>query len=154
MKAIFAAHGAPNFDHRHLPAFESHDSASMGELRFPRNIIVVALMAGNTHGFWWLVAGGRFSYGLRVAGFAAKIGPIRNPKFKPSVSCFLFSVLCLLFSVFCSLSSVFCSLSSVLCFRSSAAPGYEPAAAYSPASARHVHGPVDRRICWLQSQTE
>ena len=82
-------------------------------------------MAGNTHGFWWLVAGGRFSYGLRVAGFAAKTGPIRNRNIPHSA-----------FPIPNS--------------NSSAAAGYEPAAAYSPASARHVRVPVDRQICWLQ----
>jgi len=49
IEAIFSAHGAPDFDHRHLPALESHDSASMGELRFPCDKIVVTLVAGDGH---------------------------------------------------------------------------------------------------------
>ena len=49
-EAIFSTHGAPDRDHRHLPAFESHDSAPMGELRFPCDIIMVTLVAGDGHG--------------------------------------------------------------------------------------------------------
>ena len=134
-EAIFSAHGAPDFYHRHLPAFESHDSAPMGELRFPCNIIMVTLVAGNTHGFWWLVAGLWFqvigcwwlvpSYLLRVASCGFRGEKRTNPKSKHSA-----------FPIPNSYSS--------------AAPGRGPAAAYSPASARHVRDPVDHRIYWLQ----
>ena len=49
-ETLFSGHGAPDFDHRHLPAFEPHDSATMGKLRFPCDIIMVTLVAGDGHG--------------------------------------------------------------------------------------------------------
>jgi len=58
-KALFSAHGAPDYYQRHLLAFESHDSAPMGELRFPGDIIMVTLVAGDGHGagYWFLATG-------------------------------------------------------------------------------------------------
>jgi len=105
IKAFFSAHGKPDFDHRHLPALESHDSASMGKLRFPCDIIVVTLVAGDGHevGYGSLVSGccGRPSYGFRVACYATKIRPIRNPQSQIPNRNLLSSVLCNLSSVFC-----------------------------------------------------
>jgi hypothetical protein len=74
-KALFSAHGAPDHYQGHLLAFESHDSAPMGELRFPGDIIMVTLVAGDGHGagYWFLATGCWLRvvcYGLRTAGCA------------------------------------------------------------------------------------
>ena len=50
-KTAFSVHGAPHFNHRHLPAFESHDPASMGKLRIPGDIIMKTFVAGDVHVF-------------------------------------------------------------------------------------------------------
>jgi len=131
-------HGTPDLNHRHPPAFESHDSASMGELRFPCDIIMVTLVAGDGHGAGKngiRFRGKRFkvlgsvaqgirhkAQGTRRSWRAIRCFGLLNPKSKPSDICFL----------------------------SNADPGYALANAYSPACARHVHDPVDHRICWLQ----
>jgi len=43
-------HGTPDLNHRHPPAFESHDPASMGTLRIPCDIIMKTFVAGVGHG--------------------------------------------------------------------------------------------------------
>jgi len=63
-------HGAPDLNHRHLPAFESHDPASMGTLRIPCDIIMQTFVAGVGHG-----ADGLFLVThLRPAGFGGQAG--------------------------------------------------------------------------------
>ena len=47
--AVFSLHGAPDFNCRHLAAFECHDSASMGELRIPCNVVMNAFVTGDGH---------------------------------------------------------------------------------------------------------
>jgi hypothetical protein len=69
-KAVFSAHGAPDLKHRHLPAFESHDPASMGKLRIPCDIIVKTFMAGGGHGTGRLF----LVTHLRLAGFGGQAG--------------------------------------------------------------------------------
>ena len=48
--AIFSAHGTPDSDRRHPSALESHDSASVGTLRIPCDVVMLAFMAGDEHG--------------------------------------------------------------------------------------------------------
>ena len=55
-------HGAPDLNHRHLPAFESHDPASMGTLRIPCDIVMKTFVAGDGHGLLAACSG------LRVSG--------------------------------------------------------------------------------------
>ena len=79
-EAVFSAHGPANFGNRHPFAFESHDSASMGKLLIPCDIIMYAFMAGDGHGAvgLFLVTGysmldsGYWSP-LTVAGYALRV---------------------------------------------------------------------------------
>jgi hypothetical protein len=63
-------HGAPDLNHRHLPAFESHDLASMGTLRIPCDIIMETFVArvGHGVGYWSPFSALQASEGKLVAG--------------------------------------------------------------------------------------
>lgn len=140
-------HGAPDLNHRHQPAFESHDPASMGTLRIPCNIIMKTFVAGDGHGADGLIlVVGYWILDTKTHRARCMVHSVKadNSDTSEKSAALRYALCAMRFALYpMPYANRFQSSINADC-------GYRFANSYSPASARHAHDPVDHRIYWLQ----